>query len=110
VIPTRYWLGENTEPVFFIPELLTLNRSGVKDIVLNLLGFVPFGYVLANCHGRKRSVLLTVGVAAVASLFVEVSQAWIATRYSSLLDWIFNMSGAWLGAVVRWLANSAAKR
>jgi len=110
VIPTRYWLGEGTEPVFFIPELLALNRSGVKDIALNVLGFVPFGYVLANGHGRKSSVLLAIGVAAVASLLVEVSQTWIATRHSSLLDWILNTSGAWLDAVVRWPAHSAAKR
>ena len=110
VIPTRYWLGEATEPIFFIPELLALNQSGVKDIVLNLLGFVPFGYVLANGRGQKRWVLLAIGVAAAASLIVEVSQTWIATRHSSLLDWICNTSGAWLGAVVQWPTKSAVKR
>ena len=108
--PTQYWLGEDTEPVFFAPKFLTLAPSGVQDIVMNFLCFVPFGYVFANGRGRKKSVLLAVGVAAAASLFVEVSQTWIATRHSSLLDWIFNTSGAWLGAVVRWPAHAAAKR
>jgi hypothetical protein len=109
-IPPRYWLGEYIDPVFFTPKLLVLHRSGVQDIVLNLLCFVPFGYVIANCRGRKRAVLLAVSIAAAASLLVEVSQAWIATRHSSLLDWILNTSGAWLGAVVRWPVNSAAQR
>jgi hypothetical protein len=108
-IPPRYWLGTGTESVIFIPKLLTLNLSGAKDIILNGLCFVPFGYVLGHCRGRKRSVLLAVGVAGVASLLVEVSQAWIATRHSSLLDWVLNTSGAWLGAVLWWPANWGAR-
>ena len=109
IIPTQYWLGEDSESVFFTPNFLTLNLFGVKDMVVNFLCFVPFGYVFANCRGRKRSVLLAVGVAAAASLFVEVSQAWVATRHSSLLDWILNTSGAWLGAVVRLPVHAAVK-
>lgn len=32
IIPTRYWLGEDPDAVFFVPKLLALNRFGITDL------------------------------------------------------------------------------
>jgi VanZ family protein len=78
----------------------------VSDVVLNLIGFVPLGFMLMGLMGRmaKRGGYwgwgMAVGVAFSFSLFLEVTQAWIPSRDSSLLDLLMNTAGAGLGAWV----------
>jgi hypothetical protein len=75
-----------------------------KDIVVNILGFVPLGFLFALWRGqvngsrRWRSLLLAVLVGALISLVIEVTQAFIPARDSSMVDVICNTGGTVLGA------------
>ena len=85
---------------------IKLNRSSVQDIVINIFGFIPFGFFLAATFlstggfvGRH-SVIITVLLCLVISLIIEIAQAWMPSRSSDTLDVILNTLGGWLGAVV----------
>jgi VanZ family protein len=97
------------------------NSSPAGDIVVNILGFVPLGFLFAfwraqaNGSGRWRSFLLAVVIGALISLVIEVTQAFIPVRDSSMVDVICNAGGAVLGAglwvlVSRWLGGWEASR
>jgi hypothetical protein len=83
-----------------VSELLALGR----DMAINLLGFMPLGFMLcvvfSRCRGfvRRHNWWVTVGLAFAFSLSLEIAQAWIPSRDSSLLDLILNTVGAGLGA------------
>jgi hypothetical protein len=68
------------------------------DIVLNVLGFVPFGFVIAWRRPRGLWVALACGIA--LSLSIELSQPWIPGRDSSLIDWFCNSAGALAGGLL----------
>jgi fluoride ion exporter CrcB/FEX len=80
------------------------DSSPAGDIVVNILGFVPFGFLFAfwreqvNGSRRWRSLILAVFVGALISLVIEVTQAFIPARDSSMVDVICNTGGAVLGA------------
>ena len=86
---------------------LNLNRAAVGDMVVNVVGFIPVGivfYGLLQCFSgplSRRSLLFAVVLCMLLSLGIELVQAWIPTRYSSLQDLILNTFGAWLG-IVAW--------
>ena len=84
-------------------EYLRSNVSFVQDYTVNILGFIPAGFFFAaflvKATRKKRTVaylialLLGVGL----SLFVEISQAWLPMRDSSLVDVACNAAGAVFG-------------
>ncbi len=82
------------------------NRGFFSDTIINLLGFVPLGFVLSIVLGgsgrlSNRDVLMTtVAMCFVFSLSIEIAQAWLPSRSSSLQDWVLNTSGGWLGAFI----------
>lgn len=90
------------------------DSSPVPDIVVNILGFVPFGFLFAfwreqgNESRRWCSFLMAVLVGAFISLAIEVTQAVIPVRDSSMVDVICNTGGTVLGAgflvLGRWVA------
>ena len=87
-----------------------VRSTSLSDLLVNLFGFLPFGYLLAACMARERgtlpvlSMLLIVGAGGVLfSALIEITQAWIPTRTASLLDVLLNGSGAILGAGL-WVA------
>jgi VanZ family protein len=73
-------------------------------VIVNVLGFVPFGFLLSiwreqtNRSSRWRSCLSAILVGALISLGIEVAQAFIPARDSSMIDLICNTAGAFLGA------------
>ena len=75
----------------------------VNDIVLNVLGYLPLGFVLAAAWPvhwpRVRVVALTVLAAAVLSLSLETLQTLLPTRVASNVDLGANVAGALLGAL-----------
>jgi VanZ family protein len=99
-------------PRMFKYEVLTLNlenpltdRGLAMDMIVNLLGFIPFGACLSLCLGsfieaRKRTIVTVVVCAALVSLGIELLQVFIPTRTSQLLDVILNTAGALIGAAV----------
>jgi hypothetical protein len=79
------------------------NRSLIQDIIVNLVGFIPLGFILAATFvkaGSKHSILLTVALCFSVSLSIEIIQAWLPSRDSDLLDLILNTLGALLGAKI----------
>lgn len=83
-----------------------LNRSFWVDAVLNLFGFIPLGAAL--CYWLQQSTALPGKYAALASvgfcfslsLGMEIGQAWLPSRDSSLSDLVLNTLGAWLGVLL----------
>jgi VanZ family protein len=81
------------------------NASMLEDVLANLIGFVPFGFLLLATLGRLEGIGARSGLTAVFlfafafSLCIEIAQAWIPSRDSSLLDLILNTLGGGVGGV-----------
>ena len=85
---------------------LKLNKNFIKDVVVNLLGFIPLGFILSATFIqfggilKKRVILITVALCFLISLIIEVAQGWIPSRSSQILDLMLNTGGALMGAFV----------
>lgn len=84
------------------------------DLWANLLGYMPWGWLLAlAAHDRTRSVGVAAAVAVLAaaamSFGVEVAQTFLPGRHPSLKDCAMNTAGAAAGAALALLARQAAR-
>ena len=85
---------------------LSLQPSSAQDMLVNVLGFVPFGFLLAWVLGSGsrltggRMLIVVIVVSGLFSGAIEMSQAWLPARTSSMLDLILNISGAACGAII----------
>lgn len=74
------------------------------DLVLNVLGFLPLGFVMVPAMpsrlSRGTGVLLTVLLCALLSLGLETVQNFLPTRVPSNVDLGCNILGAMLGALI----------
>jgi VanZ family protein len=74
-----------------------------EDLVVNILGYVPLGFVLVPALPRRLSALAAIAgatlLAATLSLSIETTQNFLPTRISSNVDLGCNTLGALLGAV-----------
>jgi len=113
-------------PEFFQPGF---REARWLDVAVNLLGFVPFGFlgVLAlrgaaqrrdpqvvqttgsGADGRARSLVVVVGAGVLLSACIEIAQAWMPMRSSSLLDLLLNSTGTLVGALLSLLAERLLK-
>ena len=81
------------------------DENNIEDILLNVIGFMPLGFFLfATLNGRsgrsmKHGILITAILCFVLSLFIEIIQAWIPSRNSSMTDLISNTFGGWIGSI-----------
>ena len=76
-------------------------NGSVEDILWNIVGFIPLGFIAAaTCDkaGSKHSIVIAVTFCFTVSLLIEIIQAWLPSRSSDLLDLILNTLGALLGA------------
>jgi VanZ family protein len=86
-------------------------RSDVLDSVVNILGFVPFGFLFCAYihdippHSAARAILGAVIVGALTSLGIELLQIFLPSRDSSLLDLLNNTLGMTLGSVLQVLVH-----
>jgi VanZ family protein len=72
------------------------------DVALNVVGYVPFGGLLALSglrSGRGRPLLMAFLMATTLSLAMETSQGFLPVRVASREDWLLNTAGAWTGAI-----------
>ncbi len=82
-----------------------VDRWLLQDVIINVFGFMPIAFCMAACLNRRLQdpsmniVLAVVVVGAIVSLGIEISQAYLPTRTSSLLDVVCNAFGASLGAL-----------
>jgi VanZ family protein len=101
---------ENVRPFLSHENLLPswpLSRYAIIDTVVNLLLFVPFGFLVCVVLERRgwtpvAAVVVTIVAAAVLSLAVEAFQYCLVTRSSELRDVVLNaLSGGFGTAVYR---------
>jgi VanZ family protein len=111
--PNQHHLFIPSDYVVLYKTVLGNSRSVVprdwyaaKDIVLNLLGFVPFGFLTfiyyrgASTGQWLRAVIVATLAGGGLSLVIEVGQVWLPTRDSSLLDLALNTAGTGVGALL----------
>ena len=85
---------------------LVLNKNFYFDCIINLIGFVPLGFVLyvlfiqAGGVFQKKAIIFSVVFCFSISLYIEIVQAWIPDRSSDAIDLILNTAGAWIGTVI----------
>lgn len=93
--------------------LLTWRSPGRRDLILNLVAYLPVGWLIAHL-ARSRTSALTSALAATAggaalSIGIELLQNWIPIRVPSLADWTLNTASAASGAVVaQWQRNATS--
>jgi VanZ like family len=80
------------------------DASYLKDVLVNVAGFVPFGFFFcwySTRHGQwSRAVAVTIIVGGILSLTIEILQAFVPARDSGMTDVITNTIGTMLGAVL----------
>jgi glycopeptide antibiotics resistance protein len=86
------------------------DKLGLRDIAINIFGFVPFGVLcFAYLYLRRRSshaLWWTVGAGFAITLTIEVLQYFIPSRGSDVIDLLTNTLGTYLGALLlRWPAT-----
>jgi glycopeptide antibiotics resistance protein len=77
-----------------------------RDVIANVLLFLPFGYLFALAHPR-RGYLLLVAVAAAVSLTAEALQLLGPARFPSATDVVVNTGGAFAGG---WWRHRSRRR
>ena len=74
------------------------------DVSINVLGYAPFGFLLALSAlrtGRNRHALLVAALsAALVSLWMETLQSYLPSRVASNVDFFLNALGGWTGAAL----------
>lgn len=92
--------------LFPFSQDLRSNASFNQDIAVNVLGFIPAGfffaaYALRNPNRRRLAVYALVALIGTGlSLFIELTQAWLPTRDSSMADVLCNSAGTILGIAI----------
>jgi VanZ family protein len=100
----KYYRPVRAQPFAFPPPPSSLGLPLALDAVVNLLGLIPFGYLLALvllARLRRRwflIVVLTTAAGALVSFGIESLQVLMPSRDSSLLDFVLNTLGTMLGA------------
>jgi hypothetical protein len=76
------------------------------DVAINVLGYMPLGFLLALSAVRSGRGRFAVGLATLAagvlSLTMESLQSYLPVRVPSNVDLGLNVLGAWLGALLAW--------
>lgn len=99
--PFAEWRNQGIEPWVFLISPLPRYWTGF-DVVSNVLGYAPLGFLLALSAlraGRSaHAVLRTALVAGLLSLLMEALQSYLPARVPSNVDFALNLLGAWTGA------------
>ena len=109
--------GSLAAPLTIPPRLLALCRRFLQeslatstpshmltfDSMVNFIGFMPFGAAMvivlqSSRRSSRRIIFITAFVGFALSLAIELTQAWMPSRDSSLRDLLLNTAGAPLGA------------
>jgi len=87
-------------------DRLNFDSGFIRDIIMNLIGFIPLGFFLnatfvkAGGSFERHGVLTTVVFCFTVSLAIEILQAWMPSRSSDCLDLLLNTLGALLGVMI----------
>ena len=86
------------------------NFAMILNIFGNVVGFVPFGYILPVINDRFRNWLLIVVNGFSLSLCVETAQLIFRVGSFDVDDLLLNTLGALLGYVSFWVCNEVRRR
>jgi VanZ family protein len=99
--PFEGWRFQGAQPLSFINEPLPKYWTRF-DVVANLLGYIPLGFLVALAMLRsgagRWSWPVAAAVPAVLSLVIESVQSYLPMRVPSNLDLVLNAGGAVIGA------------
>jgi len=103
VIPGRFSLPYKP----FLQSPIThfeLSWDYAHDVIVNILGFVPLGFLLSlywkGIRTRREALWSATLIGALLSLLIEILQGFIPQRDSGLTDVITNSFGAAIGALL----------
>lgn len=117
--PLEGWHNHGLSPLAWLdapwPRYIT-----TFDVAVNLLGYVPYGFLcVAALDPRTRGVPaagVAIGSGLILSLLLEAGQSYLTARVAVNLDVLCNVAGATLGAVAaavvvpRWLREGPVGR
>lgn len=95
-------------PHVFHASLIVIDTGWLSDLLLNVVLFLPLGFIARRIPGLDRggtARILLAGV--VLSGAIEGAQLFLAPRFSTLSDLIANSLGAWSGGM---LSDLVARR
>jgi VanZ family protein len=108
-------------PEHFVPCVRAVLELPVKawskfphnllDITINLIGFIPLGFFLSMYMIHKdvtfrKSLLVSIASGFAISFAIEISQAFLSSRSSSMLDLLNNTLGSATGACLYYLRST----
>lgn len=100
-IPDRYLILDQKFLSPFWEEFYP-NWGYWDDVLVNIAGFVPLGFLFCAYFSRagrtKSPMLVTILLGFTVSFLIETLQAFLPTRYSGTTDLITNTLGTYLGA------------
>jgi len=100
--PFEPWRIQGIAPWAYITAPLPRYWTGF-DVLSNVLGYAPLGFLLAMAVHRTRrhwpAVLLATAAATALSMVMESMQMFLPARVPSNVDAALNLLGAWAGAV-----------
>lgn len=109
--PFSGWRDQGLSPLAFLDAGWPRYWTGF-DLAVNVLAYVPLGYLMALAlsrqAGRPLPALLGALAAIGVSFAVEAVQTWLPTRVASNLDLACNAIGAVLGAFAAWRSGTLA--
>ena len=103
-IPPRYTI---LKPPFLESPVKAFrnNWSYWKDVLINIGGFIPFGFLFGIYFSLMRPTprpkLTTILCGAAVSLLIEITQVFLPTRDSSMTDVLMNTLGTTLGVLLQ---------
>lgn len=91
--------SENGTGVLFGAEV---NRLTSADVILNIVLYLPFGYLLHTMLRRRMrlAALIVMASAFACSAGIEYAQFYLPARVSSRIDIVANVSGAGIGVAL----------
>lgn len=102
LFPFEGWRDQGLVPWAFLTAPLPRYWTGF-DVGVNVLGYMPLGFLLALASLRsgplRFAVTLATLAAALLSLLMETLQGFLPVRVPSNVDFALNATGAWLGAL-----------
>jgi len=95
----------------FSKVFLDMNRFNGSDLLLNTVGFIPFGFLLMLSFGERsyfKRTMAVAGFGTLISFLLETSQFYfIPGRVSSMIDLITNIIGTLFGIALFFLMEKS---